>query len=297
MKIIVPVKDILPNPFQARRKMDREGVRALGDEIRENGLWPGALRGRMKGDRVELCYGHRRLQAVKFLGWKEVEVEVEELTDEEMAVQNLAENLQREGLTDIEKAQAIHLMLERTTRAGVKEPDAMQRISRLLGLSPGWIKDLLSLLKLEPGVQRAIRDKRIAGRTALEAHRLGGRRMVETAIQNKLPVHKISALAQKLRRIPNDRVREEVKRDVVLGRITTPDVLQEKTKKLLRGRPAVAPEDLDRRLGEWSRKIRGWNSELDELMLYRRFVREPGTADALKSDIARFSARLQRLTT
>jgi ParB family chromosome partitioning protein len=297
MKIVIPVKEILPNPFQARRKMDRDGVQALADEIRENGLWPGALRGRMKGDRVELCYGHRRLQAVKALGWKEVEVEVEELTDEEMAVQNLAENLQREGLTDIEKAQAIHLMLQRTSRAGVREPEAMQRISRLLGLSTGWIKDLLSLLDLEPGVQKAIRDKRIAGRTALEAHRLGGMRMVETAIQNKLPVHKISALAQKIRRIPDDRVREELKRDVVRGRVTTPDAIQEKTRKLLKGRPAVVPQDFDRRLGEWSRRLRGWNAELDELMLYRKFLREPGRADVLKADIARLSARLQRLVT
>jgi len=297
MKIVVPVKDILPNPFQARRKMDREGVQALAEEIRENGLWPGALRGRMKGDRVELCYGHRRLHAVKVLGWKEVEVEVEELTDEEMAVQNLAENLQREGLTDIEKAQAIHLMLQRTARAGVKEPEAMQRISRLLGLSAGWIKDLLSLLDLEPGVQKAIRDKRIAGRTALEAHRLGGQKMVETAIANKLPVHKISALAQKIRRIPDDKVREEVKRDVVRGRVTAPEAVQEKARKLLKGRPQVAPDDLDRRLGEWSRRIRAWNQELDDLMLFRRFLREPGRADALKSEIGRFTVRLQRLTT
>jgi len=296
MKIVVPVKDILPNPFQARRKMDREGIQALADEIRENGLWPGALRGRMKDDRVELCYGHRRLNAVKALGWKEVEVEVEELTDEEMAVQNLAENLQREGLTDIEKAQAIHLMLQRMSRAGVKDSEALQRISRLLGLSAGWIKDLLSLLALEPGVQKAIREKRIAGRTALEAHRLGGKRMVETAIQNKLPVHKISALAQKIRRIPDEKVREELKRQVVRGSVTAPEAIQEKARKMLKGRPAKAPEDLDRRIGEWARKLKGWSTELDELVLYRRFLREPGRADVLKAEIDRFVVRLQRLT-
>jgi hypothetical protein len=57
------------------------------------------------------------------------------------------------------------------------------------------------------------------------------------------------------------------------------------------------PQDFDRRLGEWSRRLRGWNAELDELMLYRKFLREPGRADALKADIARLSARLQRLVT
>ena len=29
MKVVVPVKDILPNPWQARKKMDRESIRAL----------------------------------------------------------------------------------------------------------------------------------------------------------------------------------------------------------------------------------------------------------------------------
>ncbi|MBI4565536.1 MAG: ParB/RepB/Spo0J family partition protein [Planctomycetes bacterium] len=296
MKIVIPVRNVQPNPFQARRKMDRESIKALADEIRENGLWPGALRGRMKGDRVELCYGHRRLAAVKMLGWPEVEVDIEELTDEEMAVQNLAENLQREGLSDIEKAEAIHVMLQRMARAGVKESDAMQRVSRMLGLSGGWIKDLLSLRTLEPGVQKAIRDKRIAGRTALEAHRLGGRQMVETAIQNKLPVHKLSALAQKIRRIPDEEVREEIRREVVRGRVTVPQAVQEKARSLLRGRAPKAPADLDRILGAWARKVRAWSGELDELVFYRRFLREPGRADGLRSELQRFVTRLQRLT-
>ncbi len=297
MKIVVPLKNILPNPFQARRKMDRESVKALAEEIRENGLWPGALRGRMKGDKVELCFGHRRLAALKSLGWKEVEIEAAELSDEEMAAQGLAENLQREGLTDIEKAEAIHLMLQRMARAGAKEPDAMGRVSKLLGLSSGWIKDLLSLLDLEKGVQNAIRSKEIAGRTALEAHRLGGKEMVQTAIDKKLPVHKISALAQKIRRIPDEDVRARVKAQVIRGRVTQPEQVQERAKELLKGRKPKAPADLDRLLGEWAARIRAWNTELDELMLYKRFLGEPGRADVLKGEIGKMGARLQRLTT
>ncbi len=294
MKIVVPVKEILPNPFQARRKLDRDGIQALAEEIRENGLWPGALRGRMKGDRVELCYGHRRLHAVKVLGWKEVEVEVEELNDEEMAVQNLAENLQREGLTDIEKAQAIHLMLQRTARAGVKEPEAMQRISRLLGLSTGWIKDLLSLLDLEPGVQKAIRDKKIAGRTALEAHRFGGKQMVATAVVHKLPVHKISAIARKVRNIPDPEVRERIRRDVVGGRLTAPEKVEEKARLLLKGRKLKAPEDLDRVLADWTYVLRHWNEKIEELAVYKRFF--PGrSVAAIRAEAQKLARKLTRL--
>ncbi|MBI2932924.1 MAG: ParB/RepB/Spo0J family partition protein [Planctomycetes bacterium] len=296
MRIVVPVKNVLPNPYQARKKMDREGIRALADEIRENGLWVGALRGRMKGDKVELCFGHRRLAALKSLGWTEVEVEVAELTDEDMAGQGLAENMQREGLTDIEKAEGIHMMLQRLIRAGTKETDAFARVSRLLGLSSGWIKDLLSLLALEKPVQKAIREKVIAGRTALEAHRLGGKEMVQTAIDKKLPVHKISALAQKLRRIPDEEVRERVKADVIRGRVVVPEQVQEKARVLLKGRKPKPPSDLDRLLGEWVARVRQWSTELDELMLYKRFLAEPGRADVLKSEVQKLSARLQRLT-
>ena len=65
MKVVVPIKDILPNPYQARKKMDREAIRNLAEEIKASGLWPGSLRGRMRGSEVELCYGHRRLAAIK----------------------------------------------------------------------------------------------------------------------------------------------------------------------------------------------------------------------------------------
>ncbi len=295
MKVTVPIKNVLPNPFQARKKMDKESVRALAEEIRENGLWPGALRGRMTGDRVELVYGHRRLAAVKALGWKEVEVDVEELTDEEMQAQNLAENLQREGLTDIEKAEGIHMMVQRLTKAGSKEPEALGKVAKVLGLSQGWIKDLLSLLDLEKGVQKAIRDKDIAGRTALEAHRLGGKEMVETAINKKLPVHKISAIAQKIRRIPDEGVRERVRQDVIKGRVTGPEQVQEKAKQLLKGRKITAPTDLDRTLGEWAKRLRGWNQELDELMLYKKFLVE-SRADHVRAETAKLITRLERLS-
>jgi len=199
MKAVVKVKDVLPNPWQARKKIDKDAVRSLAEEIREAGLWPGSLRGRMRGGKVELCYGHRRLAAVKMLGWEEVDVEIDDLSDDEMALQSLAENFQREGLTDIEKAEGIHVMLERFQKQGVAEAESMRRVSKFIGLSEAWMRDLLSLLDMEGAVQRAIRDRKIAGRTALEAHRFGGKDMVQTAVDHKLPVHRISAIAQRVR--------------------------------------------------------------------------------------------------
>src|SRR5262245_13243759 len=94
----IKVKDIRPNPFQHRKTTDAQAIQSLAREIDKVGLWAGALRGRESDGHVQLCFGHRRLAAVKELGWKEVDVDVVELSDEDMALQALVENLQREGL-------------------------------------------------------------------------------------------------------------------------------------------------------------------------------------------------------
>jgi len=294
MKVVVPIKDIRPNPWQARKKMDRESIRALADEIKASGLWPGSLRGRMKGSQVELCYGHRRLAALKHLGWDKVEVEVDELSDEEMALQSLAENFQREGLSDIEKAQGLHTMVQLLIKQKVAEGEAMKRVSRFVGLSEAWIRDLLSMLDMEAPVQRAIRDRKIAGRTALEAHRFGGKQMVATAVEHKLPVHKISAIAKKVRSIPDAGVREKIRGDVMSGKIVEPERVEEKARKMLKGRKLKAPEDLDRVLSDWSHLLRHWNEKVEELIVYKRFFAGRNTA-TVKSEAQKLIKRLEKI--
>ena len=294
MKVVVPIKDILPNPYQARKKMDREAIRNLAEEIKASGLWPGSLRGRMKGSHVELCYGHRRLAALKHLGWDKVEVEVDELSDEEMALQGLAENFQREGLSDIEKAQGLHTMVTLLTKQNQSESEAMKRVSKFVGLSEAWIRDLLSMLDMEGTVQRAIRDRKIAGRTALEAHRFGGKQMVATAVVHKLPVHKISAIAKKVRSIPDADVRDHVRKEVMKGKLVEPDRVEEKARKMMKGRKVKAPEDLDRILADWTYLIKHWNEKADELLIYKRFFGGRNVA-AIKAEAAKLSKKLVKL--
>ncbi len=295
MKVEVNVKDILPNPFQARGKMDRPAIRALAEEIRESGLWPGSLRGRMKGSQVELCYGHRRLAALKLLGHEKVEVEVDELSDEEMALQSLAENFQREGLSDIEKARGLHGMVQRLMQRKVSEPEAMKRVSKFVGLSEAWIRDLFSMLEMEGSVQRAIRDRKIAGRTALEAHRFGGKTMVATAVEHKLPVHRISQIARKVRGIPDEEVRERVRREVMVGRIVDPEKVEEKARKFMKGRKLSAPVDFDRVLSDWAFLLGHWNDKIEELLVYRRFF--PGRpVTAVRAEAQKLARKLAKIS-
>lgn len=294
MKVVIPIKDILPNPWQARKKMDKESIRALADEIQTSGLWPGSLRGRMKGSQIELCYGHRRLAAIKHLGWDTVEVEVDELSDEEMAMQSLAENFQREGLSDIEKAQGLHMMVDLLRKQHLSESEAMKRVAKSVGLSEAWIRDLLSLLKMDESVQRAIRDRKIAGRTALEANRFGGKQMVAVAVEHKMPVHKISAISKKIRSIPDQGVRDHLRRDVVEGRLVELERVEEKARKLLKGRNIQPPDDLDRILSDWRHLLKHWHEKVEELAMLKRFFPGRNTAE-LKSEASRIAAKLSKL--
>lgn len=295
MRAVVPVKDIVPNPYQTRRKMASSAVRALADEIQEVGFWPGALRGRMKDGKVQLVYGHRRLQALKLLGYKEVEIEIDDLTDEAMAYQSLAENFQREDLTDLEKAEGIQQILQRLKQQGVGEAESMQRACKIVGLSPGWVKDLLSMTEMEGEVKRAIRDRQIAGRTALEAHRFGGKEMVKTAIREKLPVHKISDLAQKIRRVPDPEVRERLKKDVVRGRLIDPAALDAKARKLSRGRPMKAPANLEVILETWGRTLGEWGDRVEELVAYRKFLAEGPKGADVRRQAEKLAKKLLKL--
>ena len=103
----IELKNIKPNPFNARVDYDEKPINDLAKEIDKVGFWAGALRGRMQNGKIELCFGHRRLAALKKLGRKEVQIDVVELSDEDMAMQGLAENLQRQGLNDMEKAEGV----------------------------------------------------------------------------------------------------------------------------------------------------------------------------------------------
>jgi ParB family chromosome partitioning protein len=296
MRTVVAVKDIVPNPFQARKHINRETVKQLAEEIRNFGLWPGALKGRWRNGRLELCYGHRRLEAIRYLGWDEVEVEIVDMDDDEMALQSLAENLQREGLSDVEKAEAINLMVKRYMKTGLTEVDALGKVAKQLGFSVAWIKDLLSLLRMEPEVQKAIREQKIAGRTALEAHRLGGKEMVKTAVKHGLSVHTISKMAQKVRRIPDAKARERVKGELVRGKLVDPEVLEEKTSKLLKKGGALANDQLRELASEWLKTLDEWDDKLGELIVYsRQFDRLNGTGEQIRKKLKRLVGRLEKL--
>ena len=122
--------------------------------------------------------------------------------------------------------------------------------------------------------------------------------MVETAMNHSLPVHKISAIAQRVRKVPDESVRTKLKEEVLRGKLVDPVKLEERARKLMKGRKPKAPQDLERILSDWDYILQHWNGKIEELLMYRRYFSDdkvPG-AKKVRSGANKLIRRLQKLT-
>ncbi len=288
----VSISQVRPNPFQARQQVDRERVQALADEIKTLGYW-GSLRARKNGGHYELCFGHRRLEALKLLNIKDVELELVELSDEDMATQGLVENLQREGLTELEKATGIHHLIDQFENNGHKS--GRRAVANLMGLTDRRIEELLDLLKLTPQSKQLISRGEIAGKTATYAKRLGGEAMIDTAAKHKLSLHTISGITKELAAIPDATIREKIKKDVVAGKVLTPETVRLKERKLRAQHAGPEPTDLRIIIRKWTATMKNWNERLDEVLPFMDYVEEdPSTVTPFKAVTRELIVKLKR---
>lgn len=288
----VSISQVRPNPFQVRKTVDRERIKALADEIKALGYW-GSLRARKKGSQYELCFGHRRLEALKLLKVKEVDLEVVDLTDSQMATQGLVENMQREGLTDIEKAEGIKQLIKHLENDGEKH--ARRQVAEIMGLGEGRISQLLSLFELSQPSQRLIGRGEIGGVTALFAKRLGGDAMIETAATHKMPLHTINKISMELAAIPDPDIRDKVTKAVVAGKVRDAESVRTQERKLRARRDGPAPTDLRLIIRKWTGTIEEWNKKLDEVLPFMDYVEgDPKTATEFKAVVRELIDKLKR---
>ena len=162
------VESILPNPWQPRRKFDADEIKSLADSIAEVGLiQPVVVRKRVSsGDTIsttdisvspgdtlyELVAGERRLRAHKLLGTTQIKAVVIDAKDEDMAVMALAENVDREDLSDYEVSIAIRRAeSEFTNRKSMAEALGISRADLYRYIAFSQMPDfILSDLEISP---------------------------------------------------------------------------------------------------------------------------------------------------
>ena len=158
----IEIDRVEPNRFQPRKTFDQASLRELMASISSNGIIQPLVVRPSAHDRFELVAGERRYRAALALGLTTVPVVVRLVQDDRMLEMALIENIQREDLNPIEKAEAFrefmfrygHTQETAAGRLGVDRASLANHI-RLLEL-PVEIQTLVMRGALRMGHARAI---------------------------------------------------------------------------------------------------------------------------------------------
>ena len=146
----IPIEDIYPNANQPRTHFDEKALQELAESIKVLGIIQ-PITVRKDGAKFEIISGERRYRASKMAGLKEIPAYVRLVNDQELLEMALVENIQREDLDAIEVALTYQRLLE---EIGLTQEALSQRV----GKERSTITNSIRLLKLNPGVQQAIRN-------------------------------------------------------------------------------------------------------------------------------------------
>jgi ParB family transcriptional regulator, chromosome partitioning protein len=127
----VPVADIRPSPRNPRQRL--EGLDELAASIAEHQLLQPVVVRRRGRDGYELIAGHRRLEAVKSLGWTEIPAVVRDETPAKAYILTLVENLQREDLTPKEEAAGLEVLMREHHWSTRQVADSIHRSHTYVG--------------------------------------------------------------------------------------------------------------------------------------------------------------------
>jgi len=296
----IPVKNIKPNPFQHRTVIHENTIRELAEEIKVTGLWAGALRGRQNNGHIELCSGHRRLEAIKLLKWKTVDVDVVELDDQQMIAQSLIENLQREGLNDADKADGIKKLVNHINQLHTNSSslNAVDQVATLLGFSAASIYNWLTIADFETPKKELIRKRKIDATRALSAHRLGGAEMVKIAAKQELERVTLREMATSVDQIESPSIKAKVKAKLKAGKLTSPQAVhKEIVKQSAKNNPKekAMPPDLIEVIVHWTNAFETWTKSLNEVHPYMDYVDHvPGIAKKFRAAAQELIDALQK---
>jgi len=147
----VALDAIAPNPYQPRKDFGESGLQELMQSIASSGIiQPLVVRSGGEG-RYELVAGERRLRAALALGLDKVPVVVREVPDDRMLEMALVENIQRQDLNPIEKAEAFRDYLGRYQLT-------QERAAERIGIDRATLANHLRLLDLPEDIQSLVRN-------------------------------------------------------------------------------------------------------------------------------------------
>ena len=90
---LIRISDIQKNPYQPRKEFSKEKIQELAQSIKENGLIQPIIVRQSPVIGYEILAGERRYRASIAAGLSEVPVIVKQLSDQDMMLHSIIENL------------------------------------------------------------------------------------------------------------------------------------------------------------------------------------------------------------
>ena len=166
--IHIKLDDLIPDPNQPRKDFDQERLDELASSIGAVGvIQPIRVRKNPDAGIGQPTYmviaGERRWQASGMAGKETIPgvliEDNEALTDDAIYAHQLTENLHRQDLNPVEKAEFISGRIEYLKEQGVT--NAIEKAAEELGVSPSWVSKNTAILKYEPEIRALARDGKI----------------------------------------------------------------------------------------------------------------------------------------
>ena len=151
---MISITDIQKNPYQPRKEFDGEKLHELAQSIKENGVIQPIIVRQSPVIGYEILAGERRYRASLLAGLRSIPAVVKQLSDQEMMIQSIIENLQRENLNPIEEARAYESLVEKGfTHAEIADK---------MGKSRPYISNSIRLLSLSEQILSEVENGKLS---------------------------------------------------------------------------------------------------------------------------------------
>lgn len=151
--INISLSRILRDKNQPRKTFDDKTIEELACSIKEQGII-NPITVRPQGKNFIIIAGERRFLAASRAGLKTVPALIKQVSKNDVMLISLIENLQREDLNSIDRAEGIKAL-----KVNLGLP--WNQIGKKLGLSKQRILDLVGLLELPDEIKKDIRNKKL----------------------------------------------------------------------------------------------------------------------------------------
>ncbi|MFQ5596417.1 MAG: ParB/RepB/Spo0J family partition protein [Nitrospiria bacterium] len=137
----IDIEAIAPNRFQPRQVFDQKALESLAVSLKHHGLIQPIVVRLKENGAYELISGERRWRAARIAGFLKIPAIVKAVEDRQMMEWALLENLQREDLNPIEKAQAYERLISQFSLT-------QESIAGRMGIDRSSVSNFLRLLQL-----------------------------------------------------------------------------------------------------------------------------------------------------